>query len=411
LNPSFSPDGSKIVFTSDLYGGQAIFIMNADGSNQTQLTSNQLNQYPTFSPDGSKIIFTSSREGNYGIFIMNVDGSNQTQLTFSSGPNTYPKYSPDGSKIVFTSLREGNYEIFIMNADGSGETQLTFNTAWDYSPSFSPNGTNIVYHSNLLGDFDIFVMNTDGSGITQLTDNPTEDSLPSFSPDGSKIIFSSNRDGDFEIFVGELSVLKLPPVAVPGGPSDCVVGTRCWFIGSASYDPDGSIVSYDWDFGDGNTSTGVAPSNTYAALGNYTVSLTVTDNDGLTDITQTFAIVELLPPYTLEWDGYDYDSVSEVTVTLNGQVVAILPPTRTPGNNNAWVTFSVDISPFVVDGVNDLTFTQNIYSSASRNVQVTDSNGVVVFSDGPARRIVQPDQPSTTYTFELSINEAMTANP
>jgi parallel beta-helix repeat protein len=106
-------------------------------------------------------------------------------------------------------------------------------------------------------------------------------------------------------------------------------------------------------------------------------------------------------PYTLEWEGYDYDSREEVTVTLNGQVVAVLPPTSTPGNNNAWVTFSFDITPFVVDGANSLTFSQNKYSSASRHLIITDSNGVVVFSEGPNRIIWAGSNPSTTYTFTL----------
>lgn len=88
------------------------------------------------------------------------------------------------------------------------------------------------------------------------------------------------------------------PVADPNGPYTGVVGAPVLFDGTGSTD-DGTIVSYDWDFGDGNTDTGVSPSHTYTAAGEYTVSLTVTDDDGFTDTATTTASItetENLPP-------------------------------------------------------------------------------------------------------------------
>ncbi|HEC95116.1 MAG TPA: PKD domain-containing protein, partial [Thermoplasmatales archaeon] len=71
-----------------------------------------------------------------------------------------------------------------------------------------------------------------------------------------------------------------PPVADAGGPYSGAVDTVIHFDGSASYDPDGTIISYSWDFGDGETGTGKMPSHTYKTSGKYTVTLTVTDDDG-----------------------------------------------------------------------------------------------------------------------------------
>ena len=109
-----------------------------------------------------------------------------------------------------------------------------------------------------------------------------------------------------------------------------------------------------------------------------------------------------LRAYTLEWEAYDYDWREEVTVRLNGQVVAILPLTNTPENNGAWERFSFDITAFIVDGTNTITFTQNSEptSSKSRDLVVTDPAGAVVFSEAPPRTIWNTGRPSTTYTFE-----------
>lgn len=79
----------------------------------------------------------------------------------------------------------------------------------------------------------------------------------------------------------------LPPMAVAFGPSAGYVGIAVSFDGSSSLDLDGTIVSYDWDFGDGNTTAGASPTHTYAGEGIYTVTLTVTDDGGLTDTATT----------------------------------------------------------------------------------------------------------------------------
>jgi hypothetical protein len=107
--------------------------------------------------------------------------------------------------------------------------------------------------------------------------------------------------------------------------------------------------------------------------------------------------------YTLSWEGYDYDYGGEVSVLLNGREVVTLPSASTPANNNQYDAFNLDLSNYVVDGENVLTFRQNIYSSGVRNVLITGQNGEVVFSEAPYRSISAESDPSTTYTFELSI--------
>jgi TolB protein len=151
--PDFSPDGSKIVFcagpstfTRDIYA------VNSDGSDLTRLTSGVGNNvYPAFSPNGQKIVFTSNRTGTSQVWLMNADGSNQRQLTFDSQPkDQVPDWSPNGSKIAYLADTHGIADmgnswgdIWVMNANGSHQHQITHD-ATDYGTAWSPDGTRIA---------------------------------------------------------------------------------------------------------------------------------------------------------------------------------------------------------------------------------------------------------------------------
>ncbi|MGA9363425.1 MAG: T9SS type A sorting domain-containing protein [Bacteroidota bacterium] len=201
---SWSPDGTKIVFSSYRDGNQEIYVMNADGANQTRLTNDPAADYqPSWSPDGTRIAFVSTRDGNDEIYVMNADGSNQTNLTHSGRTDYSPSWSPDGSQIGFVSDRSGNDELYVMNADGTNPTRLTYNPSYEWRPRWSPDGLRIVYqfYSFQDGTHEIYVMNADGSNPINLTNNPAEDGEPAWSPDGTKIAFNSDRDGNQEIYV------------------------------------------------------------------------------------------------------------------------------------------------------------------------------------------------------------------
>jgi Tol biopolymer transport system component len=198
---AFSPDGSKIAFTS-LRNRNNIYVMNADGSNQIRLTTDDTDDYmPSWSPDGTKIVYSSQRTGYGDIYVMNSDGTNQIRLTTHIAADYSPKFSPDGSRIVFYSNRDGNYEIYVMNADGSNQTRLTNNSVVDGFPAFSPDGSKIAFVTDRDGNFEIFVMNADGSNPVNLTNNSAGDYYPAWSSDGSKIAFETNRHGYSDIYV------------------------------------------------------------------------------------------------------------------------------------------------------------------------------------------------------------------
>jgi Tol biopolymer transport system component len=184
----------------DRDGDSEIFAMNADGSAQTQLTFNSaFDAHPAWSPDGTKIAFSSTRDGDFEVLVMNADGSGQTQLTFNSADDALPNWSPEGTKIAFSSSRNGDDEIFVMNADGSTQTQLTSNDAHDFDPAWSPDGTKIAFVS-LRSPFndDIFVMNVDGTGEQQLTSSPDDDFLPDWQPLENPVTLTNDLIADVE---------------------------------------------------------------------------------------------------------------------------------------------------------------------------------------------------------------------
>ena len=224
-HPSWSPDGKRIAFVSDRDGHVMhgiptfeIYVMDADGGNQQRLTENRArDSQPSWSPDGKRIVFASDRDRergdhNYEIYVMDADGGNPQNLTNNPEEDRDPSWSPDGKRIVFTSRREGHFiglhgitsEIYVMDADGGNEQRLTENRKNDMQPSWSPDGKRIAFYSDRKGDLEnteIYVMDADGGNQQRLTENRVDDGIPSWSPDSKRIAFYSDRDGNTEIYV------------------------------------------------------------------------------------------------------------------------------------------------------------------------------------------------------------------
>ena len=202
---SWSPDGKKILFMSARHEKHEIYVMNADGSERVNLTNHPANdESPSWSPDGDKISFKSDRDGKTEIYVMDANGSNQINLTNNPSSDWGAQWSPNGKKLAFMSARDGNHEIYVMNADGSGQKNLTNNPAYDMGTSWSPDGSKIAFISDRDGNKEIYVVDSNGSEQKRLTDNPDDDLFGSWSPDGNKIAFEvaiGVKWGQIDIYV------------------------------------------------------------------------------------------------------------------------------------------------------------------------------------------------------------------
>jgi Tol biopolymer transport system component len=200
--PSWSPDGTKIAYSSARDGNPEIYVMDADGSNKTRLTFNAASdQQPVWSPDGTKIAFIRHENLNFEIYVMNANGTNPVNITQHAANDVRPLWSPDGTKFAFFSDRSGNNEVYVMDSDWTNLVNITNNPADDAFADWSPDGSQIIFTSNRNDERSVFIMDADGSNPTELTTSTTWDSASMFSPDGAKILFASYRDFDIEVYV------------------------------------------------------------------------------------------------------------------------------------------------------------------------------------------------------------------
>jgi len=210
--PAFSPSGTKIAFTSNRADPSGdnfeIYVMKAKPEGRRNrpknLTKNAAyDAEASFSPDGTKIVFTSERQDSDGdIYVMNSDGTGVTRLTSNEAFDADANFSPAGDQIVFRSGRVAGdpSEVFVMDAvdadhNGEGDNMTNISndsTASDAWPAFSPDGTKVVYRSNRTtgtgvdnanGETEIFVVSAeDGSALVQLTNNADPDARPDWGP-------------------------------------------------------------------------------------------------------------------------------------------------------------------------------------------------------------------------------------
>ena len=276
---------------------------------------------------------------NKEVYVMNADGSNQLRLTNALDTDDAPYWSPDGTKIIFRSDRERDCcdptpQLWSMNADGSNQTLLTSNSYVDYSPSWTVTGnqppvanpagpytamTSQAVQFNGSGSFDPdgsitsyswnFGDNTSGSGVS-----PTH----AYASVGTYTVTLTVTDNLWSqaTTTTTVTITNQPPVANAGGPYSGQTATAIQFNGGGSYDPDGSVVSYAWNFGDGATGSGLAPTHAYSTAGTYNITLTVTDNLGSQASATATATITNQPP--VAHPGGPYSGMAGQAVQFNG---------------------------------------------------------------------------------------------
>lgn len=183
--PAWSPDGSRIAFYRNPPDDNAdIYVMDADGSNLTRLTSTDGHDLtPTWSPDGTSLMFASVVEGRYLIHSINADGTGLRRLTDHDGSEIYPSWSPDGTRLVFSRQNGRAYHLFTMGTDGSDPVQLTYGATRDGSPSWSPDGELILFSSDRTGSWELYSLDPSTGQVSEsLTPFGNRNFWPRWSP-------------------------------------------------------------------------------------------------------------------------------------------------------------------------------------------------------------------------------------
>lgn len=255
-NPDVSPDGRRIAFEREgVDCGPAcvfdeIFVVDADGSNLTQLTRNPpdtdcdhggaCNGSPAWSPNGKQIAFRRASGPiiddlieELGIYVMNSDGSNVRQITQKERPalgeDTDPQWSPDGRKLVFqrnnvrTATPTDGVALWTVNLRSGRERRVTpFDLRAGDTPDWSPDGQRILFHSNLDGpdtiSANLYTIRADGTDVRQLTfaeGGVTQYLGSSYSPDGKMITFGRRPETGgvaADVFVMRVDGTNVQPV-------------------------------------------------------------------------------------------------------------------------------------------------------------------------------------------------------
>jgi TolB protein len=204
IAPVWAPDNRSLAFSSWRTHYQDVYVIFPyDGKpiqNPAKGTPEKQNYLPAFSPDGSKIAFTSSRDGNAEIYVMNRDGSGVQRLTNHPASDVTPTWSPTGTQIAFTSDRTGSPQIWIVNADGSGVQQITRETHCD-RPTWSAAPLNEIAYASRSGAGNIIrIFDFNTRSTRDLTDAIGNNESPTFSPNGRHVAFVSSRAGRDQIF-------------------------------------------------------------------------------------------------------------------------------------------------------------------------------------------------------------------
>ena len=240
-----SPLWGKIVFYSKQHETTEVHTMDSDGTNQTQLTFNDVSDsFPAWSPNGQQIVFHSTRDGNWEVYVMDADGSNPRNLTRHPANDNYPDWSPDGSRIAFDSARgDGAINLYVMDTDGNNMKQLTHMRIehWELAskPKWSPDGEWILFERG-----QIYAIRPDGTELWQVSIPRLNATmfLGGWSPDGKRVLYTEavnlNINTSFPVIAtlapnGRAEVISWKHVKVPRMPFD-----------SAAFSVDGKSILF-----------------------------------------------------------------------------------------------------------------------------------------------------------------------
>ncbi|MEM8788874.1 MAG: Tol-Pal system beta propeller repeat protein TolB [Pseudomonadota bacterium] len=223
FSPRWSPDNSRIVYTSFETGVPTVFLLDTRTLQKRPVSSvGGFTSAPRFSADGQRIIFAAGDSGNSDIYVADVASGRAQRMTDTAAIETEPSFSPDGRWIVFESDRSGSQQLYVMPSTGGEARRISQGRGRYGTPVWSPRGDRIAFTKINSGRFHIGVMAPDGSAERELTTSFLDES-PTWAPNGRVIAFhreSAGETGAPAIYTVDLSGRTLRRLPTPAGASD-----------------------------------------------------------------------------------------------------------------------------------------------------------------------------------------------
>ncbi len=294
FNPDYSPDGKRIAFDASWVGPRRIWVVDGQGHNPQQITSDTSEAVghvrPRWSPDGTKIVFQNIERTKFDVRIVDLSGGRSSLITNDPVQDINPVWSPSGEYIYFSSYRGGGINIWRvrMSADGSPSSlpqQLTIGagqdveiaiardgrrlafsilkqnadiwrlpvapesgkptgapqevittTREDSRGAWSPDGNIIAFNSDRTGEMNIWLYSIADRSTRQLTRGAGGDYQANWSPDGKHIVFFSSRAGTADIWSIDVATAAIKPLTISSSIDV-----------NPFYSPDGKLIAYNSD--------------------------------------------------------------------------------------------------------------------------------------------------------------------
>ncbi len=210
----------KLVYAKQNGQNKEIFVCDADGYNEVQLTRDQtLILSPHANPKTRELLYTTYKTGFPVIMLHNVNTGKRKVLARFPGLNVSAAFSPDGSKVAMVLSKDGNPDVYIMSINGSDLQRLTNSKSIDESPVFSPDGRKIAFVSSRGGSAQVYEMDLATKKTTRLTTQGSYNTSPDWSPDGRKIAYTHVIKNRGQIFVLDRSTLEIESIVEGEDPA------------------------------------------------------------------------------------------------------------------------------------------------------------------------------------------------
>lgn len=211
-----SPDGRWLIFDrrDDEAGARIIKLDLESGVEQTLVQFASSGGGGRWSPDGQRIAFWREEAGARDLFIVDADGSHQTQVTRTPVSEHEPVFSPLGDRLMAMVTLDQGTAVDVMALDGSSRTRVMTSPGRAYGLAWSPDGTQVAFNAAGADDRQhLFLMRPDGTNRRALTEGPGYDHLPVWSPDGTRLIFTREIDEQERVMILELRTGRVTPFA------------------------------------------------------------------------------------------------------------------------------------------------------------------------------------------------------